>query len=133
MPFPPSGDRPDPGIKSGSLALQDCLPSESPGKPRKRAERVQIRGDFSFCVNHGGQKSFSILNLGFIKGGLRASGRKARTFILDMFQQLPGHLGGPPGAGEAQAGPDLWAEVRAFYADGHGLAEGPQTMLSLHY
>ena len=33
MPFPSSGDLPDPGIKPRSPALQaDSLPSESPGK-----------------------------------------------------------------------------------------------------
>ena len=32
--FPSPGDLPDPGIESGSLALQaDSLPSEPPGKP----------------------------------------------------------------------------------------------------
>ena len=32
LPFPSPGDRPDPGIKPGSLALQaDSLPSEPPG------------------------------------------------------------------------------------------------------
>ena len=34
LPFPSPGDLPDPGIKSGSPALQaDVLPSEPPGKP----------------------------------------------------------------------------------------------------
>ena len=34
MPFPSSGDLPDPGIEPRSPALQaDSLPSESPGKP----------------------------------------------------------------------------------------------------
>ena len=34
LPFPSSGDLPDPGIKPMSLALQtDSLPSEPPGKP----------------------------------------------------------------------------------------------------
>ena len=34
LPFPSPGDLPDPGIKSGSPALQaDSLPSEPPGKP----------------------------------------------------------------------------------------------------
>ena len=34
LPFPSPGDLPNPGIKSGSLALQaDSLPSEPPGKP----------------------------------------------------------------------------------------------------
>ena len=33
LPFPSSGDLPDPGIKPGSPTLQaDSLPSESPGK-----------------------------------------------------------------------------------------------------
>ena len=35
MPFPSSGDLPDPGIEPGSPALQaDSLPSEAPGKPQ---------------------------------------------------------------------------------------------------
>ena len=35
-PFPSPGDLPNPGTKSGSLALQvDSLPSEAPGKPRE--------------------------------------------------------------------------------------------------
>ena len=35
LPFPPSGDLPNPGIKPRSPALQaDALPSEPPGKPR---------------------------------------------------------------------------------------------------
>ena len=34
LPFPYSGDLPDPGIEPGSPALQaDALPSEPPGKP----------------------------------------------------------------------------------------------------
>ena len=33
LPFPPPGDRPDPGTEPGPPALQaDSLPSESPGK-----------------------------------------------------------------------------------------------------
>ena len=35
LPFPASGNLPDPGIEPGSPALQaDALPSEPPGKPR---------------------------------------------------------------------------------------------------
>ena len=34
LPFPSSGDLPDPGIKPGSPTLQaDALPYEPPGKP----------------------------------------------------------------------------------------------------
>ena len=34
LPFPPSGDLPNPGIEPGSPELQvDSLPSEPPGKP----------------------------------------------------------------------------------------------------
>ena len=37
LPFPSPGDLPDPGIKPRSPALQaDALPSEPPGKPKKR-------------------------------------------------------------------------------------------------
>ena len=35
LPFPFPGDRPDPGIESGSLELQaDSLPSKPPEKPK---------------------------------------------------------------------------------------------------
>ena len=41
LPFPFPGDLPNPGIKSGSPALQaDSLPSEPPGKPSITLERV---------------------------------------------------------------------------------------------
>ena len=34
LPFPSPGDLPDPGVESGSLALQaEALPTEPPGKP----------------------------------------------------------------------------------------------------
>ena len=34
LPFPSSGELPDPGIEPGSPALQaDALPTEPPGKP----------------------------------------------------------------------------------------------------
>ena len=40
LPFPFSGDLPDPGIESRSPALQaDSLPSESPGKLLQRMKR----------------------------------------------------------------------------------------------
>ena len=44
LPFPSPGDHPDPGIESGSPALQtDALPSETPGKPtRESAMSVHI-------------------------------------------------------------------------------------------
>ena len=36
LPFPSSGDVPDPGIEPGFPALRaDTLPSEPPGKPRR--------------------------------------------------------------------------------------------------
>ena len=39
LPFPSPGDLPDPGIEPWSPALQaDALPSEPPGKPRKRIQ-----------------------------------------------------------------------------------------------
>ena len=44
LPFPSSGDLPDPGINPGSLALQaDALPSEPPGKQGNRT-RNYING-----------------------------------------------------------------------------------------
>ena len=46
MPFCSPGNLPDPGIKSGSPALQtDSSPSEPPGKPFSRTRRTQ----FSMC------------------------------------------------------------------------------------
>ena len=40
LPFPSPGNFPDPGIESGSLALQeDSLPSELPGKPLSGLDR----------------------------------------------------------------------------------------------
>ena len=37
LPFPPPGDLPNPGIESGSPALEaDALPSEPPGKSKGR-------------------------------------------------------------------------------------------------
>ena len=37
LPFPSPGDLPDPGNEPGSPALQaDALPSELPGKPKKK-------------------------------------------------------------------------------------------------
>ena len=37
LPFPFPGDLPNPGIEPGSAALQtDALPSEPPGKPKRR-------------------------------------------------------------------------------------------------
>ena len=41
LPFPSPWDLPDPGIESGSPALQpDSLPSEPPGKPSQKAHQV---------------------------------------------------------------------------------------------
>ena len=41
LPFPSSGDLPDPGIEPGSPALQaDTLPSEPPGNPKITYEEV---------------------------------------------------------------------------------------------
>ena len=55
LPFPPPGDLPNPGIKSGSLALQaDSLLSESPGKP------TNVKS-FAFSYN----KTICSLCLGF--------------------------------------------------------------------
>ena len=42
MPFPSPGNLPDPGIKSGSSALQaDALPSEPTGKPKIEGKGVR--------------------------------------------------------------------------------------------
>ena len=43
LPFPSSGDLPDPQINLGSLALQaDSLPSEPPGKPKNPTDQKQL-------------------------------------------------------------------------------------------
>ena len=43
LPFPSPGDLPNPGIKTGSPALQaDALPSEAPGKPQCNVYVYQI-------------------------------------------------------------------------------------------
>ena len=43
LPFPSPGDLPDPGIESGSPALQaDALPSELPGKPEIIFKKFKI-------------------------------------------------------------------------------------------
>ena len=43
LPFPSSGDLPDPQINLGSLALQaDSLPSEPPGKPEFLYSKVKF-------------------------------------------------------------------------------------------
>ena len=42
LPFPSPGNLPDPGIKSGSPALQaDALPSEPTGKPKIEGKGVR--------------------------------------------------------------------------------------------
>ena len=41
LPFPSSGDLPDPGIKTGFSALQaDSLMSEPPGKPENGSQNT---------------------------------------------------------------------------------------------
>ena len=42
LPFPPSGDLPNPGIEPGSPAFQaDALTSEPPGKPNQVAFKIK--------------------------------------------------------------------------------------------
>ena len=42
LPFPPSGDLPDPGIEPQSPTLQeDSLPFEPPGKPQKQGSKLK--------------------------------------------------------------------------------------------
>ena len=49
LPFPPPGDLPNPGIKSGFPALQsDALLSEPPGKPHSQASHIHM-----LLWNHG--------------------------------------------------------------------------------
>ena len=45
MPLPSPGDLPDPGMESGSRALQvDSLPSEPPGKPpNSNSRKVKVK------------------------------------------------------------------------------------------
>ena len=43
LPFPSSGDLPDPQINLGSFAFQeDSLPSEPPGKPKNPMDQKQL-------------------------------------------------------------------------------------------
>ena len=47
LPFPSPGDLPDPGIESGSPALQaDALPSEPPGKPIPKKGNAKERSNY---------------------------------------------------------------------------------------
>ena len=49
LPFPSPGDRPDPGIKLASPALQaDSLPSEPPGRPQV-LRALRNSSSYSFC------------------------------------------------------------------------------------
>ena len=44
LPFPSPGDLPDPGIKSGSPALQaDSLPPEPPGKSFSFSKKICVK------------------------------------------------------------------------------------------
>ena len=65
-PFPSPGDLPNPGIKSGSPALQaDSLPSEPPGKPTKSYSVQSSRSVVSDSVTPWAaacQASLSITN-----------------------------------------------------------------------
>ena len=52
LPFPSSGDLPNPGIKPGSPALQtDALPSEPPGKPFSSIP-IQMLGEMTNICSH---------------------------------------------------------------------------------
>ena len=49
LPFPSPGDFPDPGIESGSPALQaDALPSEPPGKLYVKDMKCSVTAGFCF-------------------------------------------------------------------------------------
>ena len=64
LPFPSSGDLPDPGIKSRSPTLQgDSLPSEPPGKPQNLLSfmNLQIVIVFDNLFSLGQEKYFIIL------------------------------------------------------------------------
>ena len=43
LPFSSPGDLPNPGIKPGSSSVIDTLPSEPPGKPKRRTRVIQIQ------------------------------------------------------------------------------------------
>jgi len=51
LPFPSPGNLPDPGIESGSPALEaDALTSEPPGKPKtKMVQKLKIEEGFNVC------------------------------------------------------------------------------------
>ena len=51
LPFPSPWDLPDPGIESGSPALQpDSLPSEPPGEPSEKALLLLLLLSHFSCV-----------------------------------------------------------------------------------
>ena len=52
LPCPPPGDLPNPGMKSGSPALQaDSLPAELPGKPVSQMILTKIQRGFNTCFS----------------------------------------------------------------------------------
>ena len=54
LPFPSSGDFPDPGIKPRSPALQaDALTSEPPGKPNQDQPRQHIKKQGHYFADKG--------------------------------------------------------------------------------
>ena len=55
LPFPSTGDLPDPGIKLGSPALQaDALPAELLGKPKVKVTQLCLTVcDPMDCIVHG--------------------------------------------------------------------------------
>ena len=67
LPFPPSGNLSDPGIKPGSPALQaDSLPFEPPGKPNPKPPFRTWHegwGLSGMCVEQGSESSFTNYNL----------------------------------------------------------------------
>ena len=58
-PFPSAGDLSDPGVESGSLALQaDSLPSEPPGKSGAGIQALIKSGEVnSVCLTSGRETS----------------------------------------------------------------------------
>ena len=57
LPFPSAGDRPNPGIKARSPALQaDSLPTEIQGKPREKiVYSYAVRVKVNWCSHCGEQ------------------------------------------------------------------------------
>ena len=80
LPFPSSGDLPNPGIKPGSRALQaDALSSEPPGKPSIQFSVYYIRSD-------GKESACSAGDSGLMPGWLRSPRRNGKPLQCSCLE-----------------------------------------------